>query len=179
MFRIVRTTALRADRAELAQARIEAELAADSAIRAEDTVEVLAKQLRQAKRDADEEFDGMRAVLRQATAERDAARAERDAARTEVEEARAQVLLDAEDRVALRALLRIVRRQAAAAERVWVLFHRGEFHSVHTTVDGAEAAAEAEGAPRGGWTATVPGTALSPAAEAVWRLVRLPLCDAR
>ncbi|MFJ3728656.1 hypothetical protein ACIPYQ_39655 [Streptomyces sp. NPDC090045] len=172
MFRIVRTTALLADRTELAQARFEAETANDSAIRAESTAECLAEQLRQAKRDADAEFEGMRAVLRQATAERDDARAE-------AEEARAQVLLDAEDRVALRALLRTARRHAAAADRVYVLFHRGRFHSVHTTADGAEAAAEAEGAPRDGWTATVPGAALPPACEVVWRVQPLPLCDAR
>ncbi|MEU5069127.1 hypothetical protein AB0G95_34370 [Streptomyces virginiae] len=186
MFRIVRTTALLANRTELAQARtelgqarFEAETATDSAIRAEGTAEVLADQLRRVKRDADVEFEGMRAVLRQATAERDAAREERDAAHAEVEEARAQVLLDAEDRVALRALLRIARKSAAPADRVYVLFHRGQFHSVHTSVDGAEAAAEAEGAPRDGWTSHVPGAALPPACEVVWRVQPLPLCDAR
>ncbi|MGW6979633.1 hypothetical protein ACWGE1_09315 [Streptomyces sp. NPDC054932] len=175
MYRIVRTTALLADRAELAQARFEAETANDSAIRAEGTAECLAEQLRQAKHDADAEFEGMRAILRQATAERDEARAERDAFRAEVQEARAQVLLDAEDRVALRALLRTARRQAAAVDRVYVLFHRGRFHSVHTTVDGAEAAAEAEGAPRDGWTAQAPGAAFPPACEVVWRVQPLVL----
>ncbi|MEV7442006.1 hypothetical protein AB0O22_12740 [Streptomyces sp. NPDC091204] len=176
MFRIVRTTTLRtltADRDALGHARGEAETATDSAIRAETAAEVLADQLRRAKREADEEFEGMRAILKQAAAERDEARDERDAARKEVEEARAQVLLDAEDRVALRVLLRTARRQDAT--RVHVLFHRGRFHSVHTTVEGAEAAAEAEGAPRGGWTAHAPGEALPPASEVVWRVQPLTL----
>ncbi|MFJ3635893.1 hypothetical protein [Streptomyces sp. NPDC090112] len=86
MFRIVRTSthsALLADREALGQARVEAETATDSAIRAEDTAEGLAAQLRRVKQDADTEFEGMRAVLKQATAERDEARKERDAAREE------------------------------------------------------------------------------------------------
>ncbi|MFF5783202.1 hypothetical protein ACFY7Y_40605 [Streptomyces virginiae] len=180
MFRIVRSTTLRTlrsendqQRTELEQAHTEAGTANDSAIRAEGTAEGLAEQLRRVKQDADAEFEGMRAVLKQATGERDAARDERDAARAEVEEARAQVLLDAEDRVALRALLRTARRHDA--NRVHVLFHRGRFHSVHATVAGAEAAAEAEGAPRDGWTSTPPGAACPPACEVVWRVQPLTL----
>ncbi|MEU8943568.1 hypothetical protein AB0C97_36870 [Streptomyces goshikiensis] len=181
MFRIVRSTTLRTlrsendqQRTELEQARTEAGTANDSAIRAEGTAEGLADELRRAKLAADEEFEGMRAVLKQATAERDAARDERDAARKEVEEARAQVLLDAEDRVALRALLRTARRQAAA-DRVYVLFHRGRFHSVHDTVEAAEAAAEAEGAPRDGWTAWQPDPGAPAPSEVVWRIQPRPL----
>ncbi|WP_405184867.1 hypothetical protein [Streptomyces albidoflavus] len=101
--------------------------------------------------------------------------AELEAARAEVEAARAQVLLDAEDRVALRALLRTARRQSRALDRVYVLFRHGRLHSLHASADSAEAAAEAESAPRHGWTAHTPGAALPPAAEMAWRIQPLPL----
>ncbi|WP_432034470.1 hypothetical protein [Streptomyces antibioticus] len=98
MFRIVRTATLSAlhnDRAELDQtrtdlksARLEAATVTDSAIRAESTAEDLLRQLGRAhadnialRREMAAEFEGMRAVLRQATAERDAARAEAEALR--------------------------------------------------------------------------------------------------
>ncbi|MFG3316074.1 hypothetical protein ACGF0C_29310 [Streptomyces albidoflavus] len=101
--------------------------------------------------------------------------AELEAARAELEVSRAQVLLDAEDRVALRALLRTARRQSRALDRVYVLFRRGALHSLHASADSAEAAAEAEGAPRRGWTAHTPGAALPAAAEVDWRIQALPL----
>lgn len=89
---------------------------------------------------------------------------------------RAQSLLDTEDRQALRTLLRVTRKQTAAlSERVFVLFHRGAVHSVHPSQESAEVAAEAEGAPRSGWTAHTPGAALPPASEVAWRVQALPL----
>ncbi|MFF4771073.1 hypothetical protein ACFY1V_31650 [Streptomyces sp. NPDC001255] len=129
----------------------------------------------------------------EAVRERDAARAERDqlgAERTqlvaeaeqlreELAAARAQVLLDAEDRVALRALLRTARRQENRANRVYVLFRYGALHSVHATNDAAEEAAEAEGAERSGWTSPAPGAALPSATEISWRIQPLPLGTSR
>ncbi|WP_329356951.1 hypothetical protein [Streptomyces anulatus] len=88
---------------------------------------------------------------------------------------RAQQLLDTEDRAALRALLRTARRQTRQADRVFVLFRHGALHSLHATQEAAEAAAEAEGAPRSGWTALKPGAALPPASEVTWRVQALPL----
>ncbi|WP_229843299.1 hypothetical protein [Streptomyces chryseus] len=170
MIRSSTHAALLADRADLDQARTDRDQAHDSRERA-------LTDLAKTRTDAQEALRvlevGMHAVLRQVTAERDAARAEVETARAEVDEARKQVLLDAEDRVALRMLLRTARKHDAG--RVYVLFHRGRFHSVHTTVEGAEAAAEAEGAPRDGWTAHAPGAALPPAAEVVWRVQPLAL----
>ncbi|MFD9815024.1 hypothetical protein [Streptomyces sp. NPDC059080] len=143
-------TATTAARTEAAQHQQSSELATDSAIRAEDALE---KQ---------------RAALAQATVT--AARLE-----GELETLRAQSLLDTEDRQALRTLLRITRKQNARADRVYVLFHHGELHSVHATPEAAESAAEAEGAPRSGWTAHTPGAALPPASEVLWRVQPLPL----
>ncbi|MDN3293507.1 hypothetical protein QWM81_05520 [Streptomyces ficellus] len=146
--------ATEAARSEAEQRRQEAECAIDSAIRAETAV------------------DELRAALARATA--DAARLE-----GELETLRAQSLLDTEDRQALRMLLRMTRKQNGPADRVYVLFHYGELHSVHATVDAAEAAAEAEGAPRSGWTAHTPGAALPPATEVLWRVQPLPLGGVR
>lgn len=87
----------------------------------------------------------------------------------------AKHLLDAEDRVVLRMLLRTARRQQANTDRVHVLFHNGRLHSLHATHDAAEIAAEAEGAPRSGWTAGLPGAAIPPASETEWRIQSLPL----
>ncbi|MEW2374227.1 hypothetical protein AB0940_33470 [Streptomyces sp. NPDC006656] len=174
MYRIIRSTTYTTLLAELDQARAEAEVATDSAIRAEGAAECLADQLKRAKAEADAEFEGLRAILRQATAERDAARAECDAALAESEAARAQVLLDAEDRVALRALLRTARKQGDD-RRVYGLFRRGALHSLHRSAAAAEAAAEAEGASRAGWTAHVPGAPLPPASEVLWRVQALSL----
>ncbi|MER5357553.1 hypothetical protein [Streptomyces sp. NPDC002785] len=110
-------------------------------------------------------------------------RAIADAARLdgELETLRAQSLLDTEDRQALRTLLRIARKQAARADRVYVLFHFGELHSVHATQDAAEIAAEAEGAPRDGWAspATCCGGAPARASEVPWRIRTLPLGGTR
>ncbi|MGW6617832.1 hypothetical protein ACWGA0_30815 [Streptomyces erythrochromogenes] len=116
-------------------------------------------------------------LVRQATAERDEARAERDALRAELDAARAQVLLDAEDRVALRMLLRSVRKQAAPPERVYALFHHGALRSLHRSAEAAERAAEAEGAPRGAWTEVPPGASCPPACEVVWRVQPLAVQD--
>lgn len=136
----------------LAQALREAATVADSAVRAETTTETLRDEL---------------------------ARATTASARAEGELAalRAQSLLDTEDRQALRTLLRVARKQAARADRVYVLLHFGELHSVHATRDAAEIAAEAEGAPRDGWTSstTCCDGSPAPASEAPWRIRPLPL----
>ncbi|MGW6412352.1 hypothetical protein ACWF95_34910 [Streptomyces vinaceus] len=164
MYSIVRSSAyaaLHADRdqaradlgqaqTDLVQAGAEVEIVTDSVIRAEDTIETL------------------RAALGRAVA--DAARAEGELAAL-----RPQLLLDTEDRAALRMLLRITRKQGSAAARVYVLFHRGVLHSVHASVEAAEFAAEAEGADPEGWTSHTPGAALPPAVEVVWRVQPLPL----
>ncbi|MFJ7069900.1 hypothetical protein [Streptomyces sp. NPDC101115] len=105
MFRIVtarRLHALQSDldemsadcddhRRELADAKTTAELANDSAIRAETVAEKQLKQLAQAhadniqiQRETDEQVAGLRAVIKQVTEERDEARRERDAARAEL-----------------------------------------------------------------------------------------------
>jgi hypothetical protein len=111
----------------------------------------------------------------------DVARANGDAARAEgrLEVLTAQHQLDTEDRATLRMLLRIARKQSRPADRVYVLFRRGELHSLHATQESAEIAAEAEGAPRSGWTANKPGAALPPAAEVAWRVQSLPLGGVR
>ncbi|MFJ4014433.1 hypothetical protein [Streptomyces sp. NPDC090026] len=142
-----------AARAEAEQHRQEACLATDAAIRAETTAEQL------------------RTTLTHTTAE--AARLE-----GELTALRAQSRLDTEDRQALRTLLRITRKHSTSTDRVWVLFHRGRLHSLHPTADAAEAAAEAEGAPRSGWTSHTPGAALPPACEVTWRVQPLPLRSA-
>ncbi|MFE6679581.1 hypothetical protein [Streptomyces sp. NPDC057729] len=147
-------TATAAARAKAEQYQLEGDLATDSAIRAEIVVEEL------------------RAVLARTIA--DAARLE-----GELEALRAQSLLDTEDRQALRTLLRTARKQNSRADRVYVLFHHGELHSVHATPEAAEIAAEAEGAPRDGWTAHTPGAALPPACEVLWRVQPLPLGGVR
>ncbi|MFE7466404.1 hypothetical protein ACFU6R_20165 [Streptomyces sp. NPDC057499] len=161
MIRIVRTRTLTALHTSLTEAQTVAsaareeadqhkwasELATDSAIRAEAALEKL------------QTADLQRAV--------DVARLQ-----GELETLRAQSLLDTEDRQALRTLLRIARKQAARTDRVYVLLHFGEVHSVHTTWDEAEIAAEAEGAPRDGWTSstTCCAGAPSPASEVPWRI---------
>ncbi|MFH8582536.1 hypothetical protein [Streptomyces zaomyceticus] len=160
-------------------ANVAAEMANDSAIRAEGAVERLLKQLDQARDENVEQYAGLHAVIKTVTAERDDARVEVEGARVEVEEARAQVLLDAEDRVALRALLRTARKKAAQPDRVWVLLQHGELHSVHASQDDAEAAAEAEGAPRDGWTWDQPSVGIRPAQEVAWKVKRLPLGGVR
>ncbi|MFE3492861.1 hypothetical protein ACFXOS_07095 [Streptomyces sp. NPDC059175] len=156
MIALVRTRTLRALRAEALKAqemseeyRKEAECVTDAAIRAEIIVEEV------------------RAALARASA--NTARLE-----GELNALRAQSLLDTEDRQALRTLLRITRKQRTA-DRVYALFHHGQLHSVHATVEEAELAAEAEGASPSGWTAHTPGAALPPAADVLWRVQPLPL----
>ncbi|MEL3944852.1 hypothetical protein [Streptomyces sp. LNU-CPARS28] len=150
MFRFVRTTTLDALRSEVTTARAEAaQHHADAAA---------------ATRAHQAEANDLRAAL---------ARAE-----GELSALRPQTLLDAEDRVALRMLLRSARRQNAAPARVFVLFQRGALHSIHATQDGAEAAAEAEGAPRSGWTSLAPGASVPAASEVLWRVQPLPLSTA-
>ncbi|MFI9422554.1 hypothetical protein ACIG54_03220 [Streptomyces achromogenes] len=140
-----------AARAEAEQHRKDSEIVTDSAIRAEIAVEEL------------------RAALARTTA--DAARLE-----GELETLRAQSLLDTEDRQALRTLLRIIRKQNTRTDRVYVLYRFGELHSVHATRDAAEIAAEAEGAPRDGWTSpTTCCVSPLPASDVPWRIQPLPL----
>ncbi|WP_069815311.1 hypothetical protein [Streptomyces sp. TP-A0874] len=143
-------TEAEAARAEAEQHRKEGQQAAEAAIRAESCLEELREAL---------------------------ARTTADAARLQGELAalRAQSLLDTEDRQALRTLLRITRKQSARTDRVYVLFHRGQLHSLHTTLEAAETAAEAEGAARSGWTTHTPGAALPPASEVLWRVQPLAL----
>ncbi|MFJ2895880.1 hypothetical protein ACIO87_13475 [Streptomyces sp. NPDC087218] len=157
MIVVIRTRTLNALRTSLAEAqeaalvaRTEAEqhkctseLANDSAIRAESALEQLHNVALQ------------RAV--------DIARLE-----GELEGLRAQSLLDTEDRQALRTLLRLARKQAVRADRVYVLLRFGEVHSVHLTRDEAEIAAEAEGASRNGWVAHSTHGAAPAAAETPW-----------
>ncbi|AXQ57795.1 hypothetical protein ACQRET_20335 [Streptomyces koyangensis] len=174
MYRIIRTRtlhALRVDQEALPQYREEAVTAVQDAVAADLTVDRLSKRLAE----SEAQIEDLRAVVQQVTRERDDARAEQDQERAEVEAARAQVLLDAEDRVVLRALLRTARRQDARATRVYALFRSGALHSVHATADAAEAAAETEGAPRSGWTSLGPGAATPSAAEVPWRIQPLPL----
>lgn len=186
MFRIIRSRALRGLResaAESDKAAVESDLAAQTysdeaekwyekyadesarADRAEACAESLSTELEQ-------QVAGLTAVVRQTSRERDDARAEAEASRE-------QVLLDAEDRVALRMLLRTVRRQAARADRVYVLYRKGELHSVHLSQESAEESAEAEGAPRSGWTKGTPGAAMPPAVEVAWQVQALPLGGCR
>ncbi|EMF31130.1 hypothetical protein H114_00837 [Streptomyces gancidicus BKS 13-15] len=88
---------------------------------------------------------------------------------------RGQSYLDAEDRVSLRALLRSVRRQAKDREKVAVLFRKGQLVSAHASRQAAEAAAEAEGAPREGWVSSPLGAPLPPEADVAWRVTVLPV----
>ncbi|MER7988430.1 hypothetical protein ABTY53_23000 [Streptomyces noursei] len=143
-------------RAAAAQHQQSSELATDSAIRAETALEE------------------HRAAHAQAAV--DIARLQ-----GELETLRAQSLLDTEDRQALRTLLRATRKQNARADRVYVLFRSGELHSVHATRDAAEIAAEAEGAPRDGWTSptTCCDTSPAPASVIRWRIQPVPLGGTR
>ncbi|MEV6141900.1 hypothetical protein [Streptomyces sp. NPDC051992] len=170
MIAIVRTRTLHALRAGASEARAAAraarikseqhqlvgDLATDAAIRAESAVETL------------------RAALARTTA--DAARLE-----GELEALRAQSLLDTEDRQALRMLLRTARKQGSRADRVYVLLHFGELHSVHISWDEAEIAAEADGAPRTGWASltTCGDGSPTPAAGVPWRIRQVPLGGTR
>ncbi|MDA5284635.1 hypothetical protein [Streptomyces sp. Isolate_45] len=175
MYRIVRTTAHAALHAELDQARTGQDQALTELDRMTAELDRTTAELYQAHEAQRIMEEGLLSVIRQVTAERNQARAEAAEAGAEVAEARAQVLLDAEDRVALRTLLRVARKQGDALTRVYVLFRRGTLHSLHRSMAEAERAAEAEGAPRDGWTAHTPGAAFPPAAEVPWRVQPLAL----
>jgi hypothetical protein len=166
-------------RQELDEARTAAETAKSEAQGLEDTASQLLDRLGDKSEELDVQFKGLHAVIQQVTGERDDARQELAAARGELEATRSQVLLDAEDRVVLRMLLKQAKKQAARPERVFVLFRHGELHSVHASRDDAEAAAEAEGAPRDGWTWHGPGEGVRPAQEVAWRVRTVPLGGTR
>lgn len=163
MITLIRTRTLNALRTDLTEAETEAEAARSEA---EKCLEQSGNLLNSVER-AEDEAEELRAALTRATT--NAARLE-----GELETLRAQSLLDTEDRQALRTLLRITRRQNSRADRVYVLFHHGRLHSIHPTVEAAEIAAEAEGAPRSSWTTHTPGAALPPACEVTWRVQPLP-----
>lgn len=163
MITLIRTRTLKALRDSLTTAETEAENARAEADKCLEQSGDLLDHLTH----ADDVADGIRADLAQSRL--DAARLE-----GELEALRAQVLLDTEDRQALRTLLRVTRKQNQRADRVYALFHHGRLHSVHPTVEAAEIAAEAEGAPRSGWTAHTPGVALPQACEVAWRVQPLP-----
>ncbi|MBK3542459.1 hypothetical protein [Streptomyces sp. MBT60] len=163
MITLIRTRTLNTLRTELAMAETEAENARAEADKCLEQSGELLDYLTH----ADDVAGELRSELAQSRL--DAARLE-----GELEALRAQVLLDTEDRQALRTLLRVTRKQNQRADRVYALFHHGRLHSVHPTVEAAEIAAEAEGAPRSGWTAHTPGAALPPACEVTWRVQPLP-----
>lgn len=102
--------------------------------------------------------------------------------RKQLRAAQEQVLLDHEDRVVLRALLRAARRQEQRdRDTVYLLYRRGELHSVHRSREVAETAAEKDGAVPGGWAPCPPG-AQPPSDDSVptgWRIepVRLGATD--
>ncbi|MBA0051945.1 hypothetical protein E0L36_13885 [Streptomyces sp. AJS327] len=125
------------------------------------------------------EVEELVAEIRQAEADREDLAARLAVVEAERDEARAQPLLTHEDQVALRALLRQARRQARKVPHVFVLYQRGRLHSLHATVESAEAAAEAEGPPHSGWTPHTPGEPLSPAAEVAWRICPMALGGAQ
>ncbi|MFC8505554.1 hypothetical protein ACFU3J_01845 [Streptomyces sp. NPDC057411] len=148
-------TATAAARTEAAQHQQSSEHSADFAIRAETALKA------------------QQAALLRATAE--AARLE-----GELETLRAQSLLDTEDRHALRTLLRATRKHNARADHVYVLFRSGELHSVHASSDAAQIAAEAEGAPRDGWTtSTACCTPPVAAGDIPWSIRPMPLGGTR
>lgn len=163
MIALIRTRTLNTLRTELATAETKVESARAEANACLEQSGDLLDHLTH----ADDVADELRVELAQSRL--DAARLE-----GELEALLAQVLLDTEDRQALRTLLRATRKQNQRAERVYALFHQGRLHSVHPTVEAAEIAAEAEGAPRSGWTTHTPGAALPPACEVTWRVQPLP-----
>ncbi|MCQ1582305.1 hypothetical protein [Streptomyces parvus] len=104
-----------------------------------------------------------------------AARDDLARAQGELNVLRSQQLLDTEDRAALRALLRIARRQQARPDRVHVLYRYGRLHSVHSTRDDAEIAAEDEGADRAGWTSPSETDVAPNPNEIAWRIQPMAL----
>lgn len=111
------------------------------------------------------------------TLEKQLAAARDDLARAqgELDVLRPQHFLDTEDRAALRMLLRTARRQEARADRVHVLYRYGRLHSVHSTRDAAEIAAEGEGADRDGWTSPLASDEPPHPNEVAWRIQALTL----
>ncbi|WP_103503934.1 hypothetical protein [Streptomyces sp. SM14] len=100
--------------------------------------------------------------------------------REQLRRAEEQVLLDHEDRVVLRTLLRTARRQEQRdRDTVYLLHRRGELHSVHRSREGAETAAEGEGAAPDGWAPCPPGSKPPSDSPAGWRIepVRLTATD--
>lgn len=175
MIRIDRTRTLRETDSRIAEANDRAETERTRA-------DVLETQLAESDRAAI--YTGESLLLAQDTIkllqkELAAARDELAHTKGQLEPLRAQHLLDVEDRVVLRALLRTARRQQDRTDRVYALFHHGQLHSLHTTPDAAEVAAEAEGAPRSEWTAGGPGADIPPADEVAWRIQQLPLNGTR
>ena len=162
MLRVIRTSTWREINSQIVELHNRAECERG---RAEELVAELDTRNSQIVEDATE-------LLRK---ELNAAREALAYARGEHETLRAQHLLDTEDRVTLRMLLRTTRRQAHPLDRVYVLFQHGRLHSVHATRDAAEITAEAEGAPRSGWSSDAPGAALPPAADVLWRIQPLTL----
>ncbi|GAA3013565.1 hypothetical protein [Streptomyces fulvorobeus] len=170
MITLIRIRTLAALRDSLTEAETEAEAARTEADKCLEQSGDMLDHLTQ----ADDVAEELRADLAQSRL--DAARLE-----GELEALRAQVLLDTEDRQALRTLLRAVRKQNQRAHRVYVLFRFGELHSIHATADAAEIAAEAEGAARAGWTphtTCCDGTTV-PASEVRWRIQPVLLGETR
>jgi hypothetical protein len=163
VFRIIRTTTLAALRADLDAAETDAAVMSEESTRWHDLY------MEESRTAADAQIRE-----EQTRAELEKTRTELARLEGELAALRAQHLLDTEDRAVLRALLRTARK-ASRADRVYVLFRHGALHSVHASVEAAEAAAEAEGAPRAGWTSHKPGAPLPPAAEVAWRVQPLPL----
>ncbi|MBV7245713.1 MULTISPECIES: hypothetical protein [unclassified Streptomyces] len=161
MITLIRTRTLNTLRTDLATAETEAQAARVEANACLEQSGDLLDHLTH----ADDVAEELRAELDQSRL--NAARLE-----GELEALRAQVLLDTEDRQALRTLLRATRKQNQRADRVYVLFRFGELHSVHATSTAAELAAEAEGAARVGWTphTTCCDGTTAPASEVRWRI---------
>jgi septal ring factor EnvC (AmiA/AmiB activator) len=169
MIALIRTRSLNVLRSRVSEAEAEVAAARSEAEKCLEQSGNLLNSLEQAEESERE----LRITRDRATA--DAARFE-----GELEALRAHSLLDTEDRQALRMLLRTVRKQSGRADRVYVLYRFGDLHSVHVTRDAAEIAAEAEGAPRDGWTSSTTCCASeSPAAEIPWRIRPVPLGGTR
>lgn len=159
MIAIVRTRTLHALRTAVTDAETAAETARTDAERhRQDAQTATASATR-----AETALETLRTEHAQSLA--DAARAQ-----GELETLRAQHLLDTEDRAVLRMLLRQARKTTTDTQRVFVLLRHGAFHSVHTTREAAEKAAERDGAHPDGWlTHGAPGTDV-PAAAVLWRI---------
>lgn len=145
MIRVIRTRTLRALREDAAEAA-----------RSEEGAQTYSDEATKWHRRYEEE------VVRA-----DEAEAAAEALREELATAREQQLLDAEDRVALRMLLRTARKQAVGRDWAFLLWRWGQLHSAHASAESAEAAAEAEGAAPDGWTPQMSGV---PDTEVQWRM---------